>query len=530
VILVHPPVTKPGEPPAGGAKLLSFLRHHRVNSQILDANLEGLLQLLHGQENFPGISPDATSDTWTKRARRNLPLNLISIKNRATYRLLARYKKAVKELNRLLEMAAIPQDVRLSLANYQHLRLSPTRSSDLIQAAENPAQNPFYPYFAKRFELALDEAQSPVFGFSLNYLSQALSTFAMIGFLKRHYPGIKIILGGGLVTSWMSRPDWQNPFGGLVNFLVAGPGEKPLLSILQIKEGEKEKGCGSHCPPDYDSLPMEDYLSPGFILPYSSASGCYWNRCLFCPERAEGNPHNPIPVDRVVGDLKFLTEKTRPVLIHFLDNAIRPALMERIIASPPGVPWYGFARITRHLADLDFCIALKRCGCVMLQLGIESGDQGVLDQLQKGIKLEMASLALKNLARAGVASYVYLLLGTPAENEAEAKRTLEFTAKHSPQISFVNLALFNLPIGSQESQRLITEKFYEGDLSLYVNFSHPRGWNRNLVRQFLDKEFKRHPAIAPLLRRDPPFFTSNHAPFFQGDGRWKLGVGSWLPG
>ncbi len=35
-----------------------------------------------------------------------------------------------------------------------------------------------------------------------------------------------------------------------------------------------------------------------------------------------------------------------------------------------------------------------------------------------------------------------------------------------------------------------------------------------MVRQFLDKEFKRHPAIAPILRRDPPIFTSNPAPFF----------------
>jgi hypothetical protein len=34
------------------------------------------------------------------------------------------------------------------------------------------------------------------------------------------------------------------------------------------------------------------------------------------------------------------------------------------------------------------------------------------------------------------------------------------------------------------------------------------------VRRFLDREWKRHPLIAPILRRDPPIFTSNHAPFF----------------
>ena len=62
-----------------------------------------------------------------------------------------------------------------------------------------------------------------------------------------------------------------------------------------------------------------------------------------------------------------------------------------------------------------------------------------------------------------------------------------------------------------------TKHFYEGDLSLYTDFDHPKGWSRSFIRQFLDKEFKRHPALAPILRRDPPVFTSNHAPFFVMD-------------
>jgi hypothetical protein len=63
-------------------------------------------------------------------------------------------------------------------------------------------------------------------------------------------------------------------------------------------------------------------------------------------------------------------------------------------------------------------------------------------------------------------------------------------------------------------QGLCTTHFYDGDLSLYRNFEHPGGWHRHRVRRFLDAEFKRHEAIAPILRRDPPIFTSNHAPFF----------------
>jgi hypothetical protein len=150
----------------------------------------------------------------------------------------------------------------------------------------------------------------------------------------------------------------------------------------------------------------------------------------------------------------------------------------------------------------------------MLQLGMESGDQEVLDRLQKGIQLDTAARALRNLAGAGIAPYVYLLFGTPAETRTSARKTLDFTAKHSEQISFLNLAIFNLPVYSPETPDLVTKGFHEGDLSLYTDFHHPRAWDRNSIRQFLDKEFRRHPAISPILRRDPPFFTSNHAPFF----------------
>ena len=130
-------------------------------------------------------------------------------------------------MNRLLEMAGQSSCVRLGLANYQHEELSPARSADLIRAAKNPEGNLFYPYFKKRLADYLKSEQPSIVGFSLNYLTQALCTFAMIGFLRREYPGVKLVLGGGLVTSWMKNPHWKTPFKGLVDHLVAGRG-KPL--------------------------------------------------------------------------------------------------------------------------------------------------------------------------------------------------------------------------------------------------------------------------------------------------------------
>ena len=151
----------------------------------------------------------------------------------------------------------------------------------------------------------------------------------------------------------------------------------------------------------------------------------------------------------------------------------------------------------------------------MLKLGLESGDQAVLDGLCKGIDLEIASQALEALNEAGIATYVYLLFGTPAENAEAAHRTLDFTVHHAESIDFLNIAIFNMPAYGADAEKFETQDFYEGDLSLYKSFTHPVGWDRSAVRRFLDREFKRHPAIASILRRDPPFFTSNHAPFFR---------------
>lgn len=503
MLLIHPPVSIPCEPPPGPARLAGILEQAGAAYRIVDANLEGILFLL--RKGIPGAL-----DTWTKRARNHREEHLFRLRSRTACINFDAYKRSVVDLNRLLARPAASRGFRLTFTDFEDPHLSPLRSTDLIEAAERPENNPFYPYFQERLPALLKATAPSLVGFSLNYLSQALCTFAMIGCLRKIDSRLPIVLGGGLVTSWMSRPGWQDPFSGLVHHLVAGPGEAPLLALCGRSVPEGEHG------PAYGHFPLGEYLSPGPVLPYSGSRGCWWRRCAFCPERAERNPYQPLRPDTTLSEIRELTAQTAPALIHFTDNALSPALLEALAQEPPPAPWYGFARITRHLLDAGFCASLKRAGCTMLKLGVESGDQQVLDDLRKGIKIADAAVVLKNLQGAGIASYVYLLFGTPPESYTEARRTLDFTIAQADRIDFLNIAIFNLPAQSPERASLDTDPFYEGDLGLYRNFRHPRGWNRRMVRSFLEREFKTHPAIARILRRDPPYFSSNHAPFFAG--------------
>lgn len=508
MLLIFPPIAKPSEPPAGIAKLQGALKANGIRCHTADMNLEALLYIL-------GRPSHAVKDTWSRRAVKNISGNLAALKRRETFDLSGRYSRAVNDLNRALETAGRPVGVMTGLADYRDENLSPLRSDDLLRAAHDYKRNIFYPYFEERLPELLEHSsaersfQEPFIGFSLNYLSQALCTFAMIGFLKKEFAGCKVVLGGGLITSWMKRPGWRNPFGGLVDNLVSGPGEQPLLALLNA--GDAKTG---NYEPDYGVFSLDDYLAPGFILPYSASSGCYWNKCSFCPETAEKNQYRTVSPDRTMTDISALIRKKQPALVHFLDNAISPALLRRLSEQPLGAPWYGFARFGKELLDIEYCMALKRSGCVMLKLGLESGDQGVLDALSKGIDLETASRILKNLRQAGIAAYAYLLFGTPQETAAEARKTLDFVARHHDAISFLNLAIFNMPLPDAGQGAGDRSLFYDGDLSLYTDFRHPTGWGRIQVRRFLDEEFKRHKAVASILKNDPPIFTSNHAAFF----------------
>ena len=501
MLLINPPISKPSEPPAGIARLSGALSANNIKHHVLDASIEGIYYLLeHGPEPV---------DTWTRRAAKALPGNLGALKNRDLYGNFDRYKRAVMDVNRTLEISAAPADVQVSLADFQHRHLTPVKSEDLIYAALHPEENLLYPYFSERLAHFVEAEDITTAGFSINYLSQALTAFAMIGYLRRVYPLITIVAGGGLITSWMQNPGWKSLFRAFIDRTVAGPGESTLLEIFGRKVLKK-----TLYRPDYGLFPLKSYLSPGLVLPYSTSTGCYWSRCSFCPEKSEKNEYMQIRPDRVIDDLMYLRNRYRPAMIHFTDNALGPAMMRRIAEASLNVPWYGFVRITPHLMDPEFCRALRESGCTLLKLGLESGNQGVLDYMNKGCDLQTAAAVLSTLHRAGIATYVYLLLGTPSETIREARDTLGFVVQHSENVAFLNLAIFNLPVNSLETKEVETMNFYEGDLSLYRDFKHPEGWRRREVRHFLEKDFKKHPAIQRILRRQPPFFTSNHAAFF----------------
>ena len=499
ILFINPPVAKPSEPPAGIARLAGSLGDHGIACGVLDLNLSCLLAQFEDEIE--------ANDRWSKRAIRDRQRNIAQLRFPRLYRSSDRYQRVVSDLGRVLDLAGRKSGCRITLANYDDSSRTPLRSSDLLVSAEEFESNHFHSCFKPLLEEALDANQPEYVGLSLSYLSQALTGFAVAGFIRHYYPDIKILAGGGLITSWMSSPTWNNPFQGLIDQCLAGYGEEQLLELFGSKSSS---GLGRF---SYQDFSLGDYLAPGIVIPYAASHGCYWQKCQFCPDFAEGRCYETKPAKKAIAEINQLVHMYKPVLVHLLDNAISPALLRELAGCRLDIPWYGFARFEKDLEDFDFCVALRRAGCVMLKLGLESGSAHVLEQLNKGIDLKRASRILDNLRRAGIGAYVYLLFGTPAETENEALLTLEFVRTNWQAITYLNLAIFNMPVCSPEAADL-KNRFSDGDLSLYCDFVHPGGWDRKAVRGFLQKRFRKDPLVRKIELRSPGVFGSNHAPFF----------------
>jgi hypothetical protein len=504
MLLISPPASRICEAHPALARLGGALKAHNVPYRILDGNLEGLIYMIN--------SETSSNDTWTRRAFKGREHSLDMLTSTEGYINFDSYKLYLSNLNRLLKKSILNKGNNISPTNYQDTLLSPLKSTDLKYSAVNYKENPFFPWFSERIPQIIKKMESKgsfvrFIGLSVTFLSQALTAFAMAGFIKKLRPDIQIIWGGGLITSWNGSDRNKNLFPKN-DIVITGPGEIPLLKLFGINSGN------TLFKPEYEFAIKNKYISPGFILAYNTSIGCPWKKCTFCPEKYENNPYIQEHYTKVTEELIFLVKKYNPILVHLTDSEISPEMLRTLAAKSIGAPWYGFCRFTKLLADKQFCRQLASSGCRMLSLGLESGDREVLKAIKKGIKLEEAPIILENLKAAGIGTYIYVLFGTPSEDREAALRTRDFVAGHAHLIDFINAAIFNLPLNSEEAAYLDTDNFYEGDLSLYSEFVHPKGWGRKEIRKFLKKDFFSDPEIRQILNRVPPIFDSSHAPFF----------------
>ena len=187
-------------------------------------------------------------------------------------------------------------------------------------------------------------------------------------------------------------------------------------------------------------LNIEDYFNPN--APYPNVTiitgrGCVY-RCNFClfPQTLHGRKYRTRSADNVVAEFEYIKKTFRQCKAVFIEDDTFTVnrkrcqeISEKLINSKVGLCWTANSR-----ADLDFetMKIMKEAGCRSLCVGVESGDQKILDNVGKGITINQIKKFMRNSKKAGLLVHGCFIAGLPGETNETLKKTLKLAKELNP--------------------------------------------------------------------------------------------------
>ena len=110
------------------------------------------------------------------------------------------------------------------------------------------------------------------------------------------------------------------------------------------------------------------------------------------------------------------------------------AFCDELIARQLPIQWFGNARAD-NLQDLAFVQRLKRAGCWMLALGIETESDETRKDMLKRLDGAKIRTAITHMRTAGVRSFGFFILGYPGETPVNLTKTVDYAIDLDPDFA-----------------------------------------------------------------------------------------------
>lgn len=254
-----------------------------------------------------------------------------------------------------------------------------------------------------------------------------------------------------------------------VDFIVKGEGELTILELVRYLEegtdiaaidGLYYKNNGSIMKnkdraliDNLDDLPFparhlynkRNYSYPDALLkpalPIITSRGCP-AACTYCNSKSIFTRRFRIrSPQNILAEIEYLIKEFGVKEIHIWDDnfttqknrvfQIRDEIKRRNIrikfAFPNG--------LRADYVDEEVLGALKDMGTYSVAFGVESGNQKVLDRVNKNIKLEEIERAFRLARKIGLEIWAFFMIGLPGETEDSIKDTINFAIKLNPDVA-----------------------------------------------------------------------------------------------
>jgi radical SAM superfamily enzyme YgiQ (UPF0313 family) len=195
--------------------------------------------------------------------------------------------------------------------------------------------------------------------------------------------------------------------------------------------------------PAWDLLDITRYTLPLEGRPYviiESSRGCPYT-CDFCVAPIhQGHKFRERSAASIVDEMAFVVRTSGVKFFYLWGDTVTlnvksfSAICEEIIARQLNVQWFGNARAD-NLQDPKFVDRLKRSGCWMLALGIETESEETRKDMMKRLESEKIRIALKNMRTSGIKSFGFFILGYPGEDRQALERTIDYAIRLDPDFA-----------------------------------------------------------------------------------------------
>lgn len=192
--------------------------------------------------------------------------------------------------------------------------------------------------------------------------------------------------------------------------------------------------------PARDLLPNYKYFDPILKNPFTfvlSGRGCPY-KCTFCnwPQVLTGRQYRLRSPANVVNELEILNHEYKFESILFNDDTFTVnkkhamEICDEIIRRGLKISWGCYARADND--DTELLKKLKEAGCYLLKVGIESGDQTILDNIHKNYKIENVINGVRLIKKLGFNVHGTFVFGLPGETADTINRTIDFARRLGP--------------------------------------------------------------------------------------------------
>jgi radical SAM superfamily enzyme YgiQ (UPF0313 family) len=286
--------------------------------------------------------------------------------------------------------------------------------------------------------------------------------------IKAHDPRIVIVCGGVHVSALREKLLAAYP---AFDYMIAGEGEAAMSDLAAGQDPaaipgliRRQNGCAVANAPrapiaNLDDLPFPAYEKlPGFPGDYHlplfsyiqtpgatmiTSRGCV-HQCSYCDRSVFQKGFRSNSAAYIYDHMKHLRDRFGVRHINIYDDLFTAnrkrivELCETLARRPLGLNFNCAVRV--GYTDDDLLALLKRAGCLMVSLGIESADPQMLARHKAGVTLEDVRDTVRRIQAAGLRAKGLFMMGLPGETEASVKLTSDFIL--SLDLDDMNMAKF----------------------------------------------------------------------------------------